>query len=854
MKNIFSSILTSWGVCLCLGSCFSFNGRIPDKTKPLALWYTKEAPYGRETAWGDDPVTADDGWESWALPIGNSYMGAMVFGRTETERVQITENSLANPYMSGGTENGVTIAGSGRGGLNNFAELYLDFDHANSGVKKYTRALDIKNAIAGVTYTYKGVTYTREYLTSYPDNILAIRLTADKPHQLNVAVRPKVPWTGSENHLISRGEEYKKEGTVSAEGDTITLRGRMHYYGMIFEGQIKVIQEGGSLAATNDGAAKNAEREGSDEGFGGVIRVTDADSITILMALGTNYKDENGSFDSNTFSEPDRTKKLAGHPDPHLRVTQTLAAATAKPYEALKAAHIADYKKYFDRVTLDLGGAFPKNTPTDVLMANAKNGSVSRYLEELFFQYGRYLMISSSREGAYPANLQGTWNRYESAPWTSGYWHNINVQMNYWMVFNTNLAEMFKPYTEYNNAYMKLAEQGATDYVETYFPEKHDAVNGDGWGVGTGGYMHTIGGPPTTGHSGPGTSALTSKMFMDYYEFTQDETILPQVYKVVSGVSRFLSKTVELIDGKYLTKYSASPEQRHNGGDHYRTIGAAFDQQMIYESHKDTKTLSVLLGKTDSGTDKLLTLIEEQIDKLDPVLIGASGQIKEYREEDHYGEIGDPLHRHVSQLKALYPGSIINNTTPAWIDAAKVTLTLRGEGTTGWSRAHRLNLWARTRDGNKAYTVFQGLLKNQLLPNLWDSHPPFQIDGNFGGTAGMAEMLLQSHEGYIAPLPALPDAWRTGSYTGLVARGNFEVSAEWKNGQAKCFVIKSNKGGECTVYFPNIDKSKITGSDGKPIAYTIVQADIVSFDTSAGKSYTIRSITSSRTAGRRRSA
>ena len=816
------------------------------RPKPLVLWYSAEAPYGRETAWDDDPGVPDDGWEKWALPIGNSYMGAMVFGRTGTERVQITENSLSNPYMAGGTVNGLTLAGSGRGGLNNFAELYLDFGHPRDRVSAYRRWLDIASATAGVEYACDGVRYTREYLASYPDQTLAIRLTADKPGQISLTLRPKIPWTGAENHLATRGEEYGKEGAVHAAGDRITLRGKMNYYSIVFEGQITVIHQGGTLEASNDGGPRNPAREGdaaaSGEGFGGTLRLAGADSAVILMALGTNYKDENGNFDSQVFTQPDRRKKLDGHPDPHERVSRTLAAAAAKPYEQIRAAHIADYQTYFNRVSLDLGGAYPADTPTDALIARAKNGAPDRYLEELFFHYARYLMIAASRPGAYPANLQGTWNRYESAPWTSAYWHNINVQMNYWMVFNTNLAEMFKPYAEYHRAYRPLAEQGASEYVAACFPERRDPVHGDGWGVGTGGYLYTVEPPPATGHSGPGTSALTSKMFMDYYEFTQDEASLEEVYAAVSGVSRFLSKTVELTGGKYLTKYSASPEQYH-GGVYYRTAGAAFDQQMLYESHRDAKTLAALLetrGKpTAAAGDTLLAVIDEQIDKLDPVLIGEDGQVKEYREEGRYGDFGEAHHRHISQLKALYPGSIINRTTPAWLEAAKITLEKRGDGTTGWSRAHRLNLWARTGEGSRAYAVLQGLLREQLLPNLWDSHPPFQIDGNFGGAAGMAEMLLQSHEGFIAPLPALPEAWKSGSYTGLAARGGFEVSAEWKNSRAVRFEILSKSGGECRVYFPNIHRSAIT-SNGAPLAYTVAGRDLIAFPTAAGQRCLIR--------------
>lgn len=273
-------------------------------------------------------------------------------------------------------------------------------------------------------------------------------------------------------------------------------------------------------------------------------------------------------------------------------------------------------------------------------------------------------------------------------------------------------------------------------------------------------------------------------------------------------------------------------------GTYYQTIGCAFDQQMIWENNNDTLKAAELLGKNDA----VLDTIREQINLLDPVLVGYSGQVKEYREEDYYGEIGEYNHRHISQLVGLYPGTSINASTPAWMDAAKATLNLRGDESTGWAMAHRLNAWARLQDGNRAYRLYQQLLKSGTLTNLWDTHPPFQIDGNFGGTSGVAEMLLQSQAGYIDILPALPEAWDSGSFSGLVARGNFEVSADWENGKASNITILSNKGGECKIKYNGISSSSIKTESGKTITTTQINGDLISFDTITGEKYIITEI------------
>ncbi len=738
--------------------------------KHYELWYTSEPPFGMENValYSKACEAPDHGWEKWSLPIGNGYMGVNVFGRTATERLQITENTLYNPPVW-------SYIDRCNAGLNNFCELYLDFGHDFSRVSDYRRSLSLNTATAKTEYEYEGVRYTREYLTSYPDRVLAVRLTASRAGALTFRVRPEIPFIC--DSLLSEGDGLGKHGDVRADGDIITFSGIMDYYAIQFEGQVAVIPDGGTLCAK-----------------GSTVEVTGADSAVILVAVGTNY-----CMESRVFLERDPKKKLTPYPHPHGKVSAILREARKYSFEELYRRHVTDYRALFDRAYVDLGGTVPA-IPTNELLERYQNGEKSAYLEELFFSYGRYLLISSSRPNTYPANLQGTWNQYASSPWTSGYWHNINVQMNYWPAFNTNLLELFLPYIDYFNAYRPLAQRLADEYVAEHFPDRYtDTLGENGITIGTGASLYYIDGipAPNTGHSGPGTGAFTTKLFTDYCAFSMDrECLLNVAYPANLAMAKFLSKTLEeTADGTLLVKYSASPEQWHNGA-HYHTTGCAFDQQMVWECYRDTVELADALGIKDDFVEQL----RRDLPRLDPVQVGASGQIKEYREETHYGEIGDCHHRHISHLVGLYPGTLINQNTPEWLNAAQVSLNLRGDESTGWSTAHKINAWARTKNGNRAYDLFQMILKKCTLPNLWDSHPPFQIDGNLGATAGVAEMLLQSHEGYLHILPALPDAWRSGSFTGLSARGGFCVSAVWKDGKPTSVSVTARVDGTLKLF------------------------------------------------------
>lgn len=795
--------------------------------KVYKLWYDMPAPNNGAVFRpneSDRPIDLD--WENSSLPIGNGYMGASIFGRTDTERIQITDKTL---HIKGlwGVETQTA-----------FADLYLDFHHTTRG--HYERSLTLNDGICRVSYEHNGVNYNREYFTSYPDNVMVIKLTADKPGQLTFTTRAQIPYlvpfgplqrpdsitTGYLSGQTQTRYSYNgRTGHVSADKDILTLRGTTEYLHMIYEGQLKVIPYGGRLTSHNDSNNDN-----------GTIQVEQADSALILFSLGTNYQLSSELFLRST------AEKLKDCPDPHRQITGTIKEAADKGYKKLLATHQADYKNLFDRVQIDLGEVLPR-IPTDRLLAEYKKGKQSNYLEELLFQYGRYLLISTSRKGTLPPTLQGVWNQYELAPWNGNYTHNINIQMNYWPAFSTNLAELFESYVDYYKAYRKAAEEIASGYIKKYHPSMYSPQAGEnGWIIGAAGGAFRIGAPG--GHSGPGTGGLTSKLFWDYYEFTSDTDILKEVtYPALSGLARFFSKTVRDTLGYVLAYPSSSPEQFSKiTGKPYPTLGCAFDQQMIYETYRDALASSRLSGKKEP----FLKLLRKQINLLDPVQVGNSGQIKEYREEVNYDDIVlEKNHRHISNLVGLYPGTLINSNTPQWLEAAKVTLNLRGDKSTGWSMAHKINLWARTKDGNRAHQVLQTLMKTAVLDNLWTNciavlRSPYQIEANFGTTAGIAEMLLQSHEGYIAPLPALPQTWRNGRYNGLVARGNFELSVSWQAGHLILLNVLSRKGNTCTLYYPGIDKATITDSKGKNIKYQVEANSKIRFKTKEGESYTIQ--------------
>lgn len=729
----------------------------------------------------------NEGWEKYSLPIGNGYSGASVFGGTDAERVQFTTNAFANTFRLGG--------------VSNFLELYVDF---SDKARDYERGLDLRTGIAYSEYLSDFGKTVRKAFFGYPDNVFVYHAEFAKPKDL-LRVKAEIPYLGDRPL-----DEGGRTGEVKTRGGEIEISGTLPSRDLKYFAKVAVATDG----------EKRCEN--------GEIVVINALYADIYVAFDTSYR-----LCPEAFS----THKAVGK-NPTEKVVARLENALKLGYEKLFERHVTDFSSLMNRAELDLGGK-DDGRATDELLQSYREGNAEPYLEEIYYQYGRYLLISSSRKGTTPASLQGVWTVHDKSPWGSGFWHNINIQMNYWHAFSANIAEAFDAYADFFKAYLPEAEKNAKAWIKETNPENAD---GDcGWIIGTGAFCYEVEGKNPNSHSGPGTGGLTAKMFYDAYDFTRDEEFLKKyAYPAVHGMAKFLKKTLRDYDGRKLCSFSASPEQilsgewvnEHKYQQYYHTVGCSFDQQMVKEIFEDDLKLSEALGISDEVT----RYERENLNALDPVRVGYSGQIKEYDEERFYGEIGEAKHRHLSQLVALMPGEQITSDTPATLDAAKITLDYRGDESTGWALAHRLCSRARTGEGDHAYVLLQNLLKTRTHPNLWDVHPPFQIDGNFGATAGMTEMLLQSHGGYISLLPSIPKEWKNLKFKGLKARGNFEISLDYKDGIIEKCEVLSYKGEPITLYYGGeIDEITVCGS-GEEILVKRIDGK-VSFDTAAGETY-----------------
>jgi len=723
-----------------------------------------------------------EGWERESYPIGNGWFGANVFGTFAWygrsafgtgERVQLTENSFLTKHnLTDALEFDIQFRGNGHRWWGD------DVD--------FRRSLDLEKGIADVVSKTPGLVCRREYFCSYPDRVLVMRFEKSgvETNALDVSIRPWIPYLSQ----FGRGleEEVGRVGTVKAHDNAIDVDQHLQYYNVKFHGRLLV------------------ETDGKVTTLDHTIEVTGANHVTVFFSCGTNYRLEASSFSRSAgeFSD-DRETALSGEA-PVSEIDARVAAAAKKGYARVRADHVADFSSLMNRVRLDLpDGERDRGVPTPDLLKRCKEGKWSATLEETYFQYGRYLLVSSSRPGTLPANLQGVWNAHDRSPWGSGYWHNINVQMNYWSAFVGNLAECFLPYAEFNAAFRPITRPFVGEYLKAHGLGEAPSVaqSPDIWCVGTAVYPYVVCGGPG-GHSGPGTGGFTAKLFADWWEFTGDrEALRKYVWPTVHGMADFLTRCVVETNGLCLSKFSASPEQIHNGK-YYTTVGCAFDQQMLWENGRDLLRLAEILGTNDAVVAK----VRAQMDRYDPVQVGESGQIKEFREERKYGEIGEYTHRHISHLVGLYPGSLITKERPDWMKAATVTLTERGDESTGWALAHRLNCWARLGDGDHCLKLLRNLLAHRTYDNLWDAHPPFQIDGNFGATSGICEMLLQSQAGYIDLLPALPKDWASeGSFKGLCARGNYEVDCAWKDGKPVRVAVRGVSAKRPIVRFAGKD-------------------------------------------------
>ena len=825
----------------------------------LRLWYDEPAPIsGADVRW----------WQSSVLPVGNGRIGGMVFGALSKDRIHINEKTLwtggpknrtglgsdGQPYRGG---NRLTYAGDDvleeyrsqlddktnnvfglpfgqansiltqnffsqrqdKGTYMDFGDIYLDFTRSGlqeDEVTGYTRELDLETAVSTVRYTSAGEDYKREIFVSYPDNVLVCRLTATGKGNLTFDASLTGAMAGTKN--------------ISVFGNKITLSGSLSDNGMQYEAQLAVLQEGGTQ--TEDGSK---------------ILVDHADTATLILSAATDYANDYPVYRGE---------------EPAPKVTAAVDGAIEKGYEEMLKAHLEDYEELFSRVDLDLGADTPQ-IPTDELVRQYREGVCDPALEELIFQYGRYLMIAGSREGTLPTNLCGMWllgNANEL--WQGDYHYNINLQMNYWPVYSTNLAECGTALNDFARSLVVPGRYAAAMGFGGAVDE--DAPIGEGNGF----LVHTAGNPfGATAPAGsqeygwnPNGGTWLLQNVYDYYRFTQDkEALADTIYPMLKEAANFWAEHLWYSPNQ--ERLTVTPSVSAEQGP--TAVGTTYDQSLVWQLFEESIQAADILGVDFADA----AVWKEAQDALHPILISDAGYIKEWYEETTPGKAKDgnleeitipnynagytyEVHRHSSHLIGLYPGSLINKDNQEYLKAAQKSLLQREFAGTGWSKAHRINLWARAMDGNNAYRLVKGMLQGGnagILTNLLDSHgngsgnhtdyPVFQIDGNFGITAGIAEMLLQSHLGYTQFLPALADAWESGSVSGLVARGNFTVDMKWEKKEATALLVRSGSGGEFIAEYKGLGNVGVYTISGEMVKTRKITEDKIAFDTTAGQTY-----------------